>query len=144
MSSEKIKTDDQNNLRFTVWETPSRTCISCSNFHHTHTALSIALSASHIKSQLKTSPNVPFTLNLSPYSLHVRVPFSTCIINHIYLSIHLFTGKYRLVQFTPSLVLPSSWSKYHIFFFSLRYNNRALKIIMKPVHQIYTHIHLHY
>ena len=70
---EKQKNDDHNNIPFKVWETPGRMCISCSNFHHTHTALSIALSDPYYKKylayevQTQTSHQRPFfTLNYGP------------------------------------------------------------------------------
>ena len=69
----KAKNDDHNNIPFKAWETPGRMCISCSNFHHTHTALSIALSDPYYKKylayevQTQTSHQRPFfTLNYGP------------------------------------------------------------------------------
>ena len=45
----KNQNDNHNNIPFTVWETSGRKCISGSNFYHTHTALSIALSSPYYK-----------------------------------------------------------------------------------------------
>ena len=77
----KTKPDDHINIPFTVWETSGRTCISCSNFHHTHTALSITLSAPYYKKylayklQTQPTPTFPFYVEAVTLQSHVRVPF---------------------------------------------------------------------